>query len=807
MRCNKLNNNNLPELLSPAGNKESVCAAINNGCNAIYLGGKNFNARNSANNFSNDELEEMIDYAHLRNVKVYIAANTLYKDTELKELFEFLESAYISGADAFIVQDIGTALFIKKYFKDIKVHASTQMTIHSLEAVKYLGMLGFDRIILSRELSISEINEISKNTDIEIEVFVHGALCVSYSGQCTMSSIIGGRSGNRGKCAQTCRMKYDLILNGKKIVNGYLLSPKDMMTVEMLPELLNTNVASLKIEGRMKSPEYVSQVTKTYRDHLNKLDKEHLDENYLVDKDQIKELTQIFNRGGSFSTGYMDNHGSKEMMSIETPKSTGLYIGKVESYDQRTGICVFLAEEELTPGDGIEILTREVGTNINKPIKKGEKGHIEITGNIYKGDLVYRSYDKKLNDKLKKLYSKDTRKFIINGNIIAKIGYPLEVKLFHSNISVVAKGKDVEKPLNQPISSEKLIEQLSKTGSTPFTIQFSNNNIDENIYMGKSDINTVRREATELFENELKDSYKRTMVTYTIPKELKALETKKKITVLVKSKEIFDIVVEEEVGIIYLDVYCLKSTDIKYFIEKCQQSQTELFIALPTITRNEDFLELKKIISDLEKTHIDGYLVRNYGHLNILLDSSKKIATDYSFNVFNRLSLAVLNEKSNITCLSVELNLKELSNLANDHSEVLAYGKLPLMTLQQCPIGLYAGKKDKTKYCTKRNHKENYYLKDRKDIEFLVKTDCQQCIAQIFNNNPIFMINKMSDLRNLNVGFIRLEFNDENLEDIKEIVYAYNHLLENGDDSRTTIIREKLVKEGITYGHFYRGVE
>lgn len=801
-----MRNNNLliPELLSPAGTKESVFGAINNGANAVYLGGKNFNARNSANNFSNDELEEMIDYAHLRNVKVYVVANTLYKDSELKELFEFLETAYISGADAFIVQDIGTALFIKKHFKDIRLHASTQMTCHSLEAVKYLEGLGFDRVILSRELSITEIKEISKNSNIEIEVFVHGALCVSYSGQCTMSSIIGGRSGNRGKCAQTCRMKYDLMLNGKTIENGYLLSPKDMMTVEILPELLKTNVASLKIEGRMKSPEYVAQVTKTYSEHLNKLENGS-DENYIVDKEQIKELTQIFNRGGSFSTGYMQNHGGKEMMSVQTPKSTGLYIGKVESYDQRTGICIFLAEEDLTNGDGIEILTREVGTNINKPIKKGERGHIEITGNIYKGDLVYRSYDKRLNDKLKRLYNKDTRKFIINGSIIAKIGEPLTVKLSYENISVVAKGKDVEKPLNQPITSEKLVEQLSKTGSTSFTIEFSENNIDDNIYMGKSDINSVRREATELFETELKESYKRTMVNYNLPKELKADDTKKKITVLAKTKEIFDVVIEEEISIIYLDIYCLKLNDIKYFLDKCEQSKIQLFIALPTITRDDDFVELKKTIEELEKTNIDGYLARNYGHLNILSNSSKKITTDYSFNVFNRLSLESL--KADITCLSVELNLKELTNLVNKNSEVLAYGKLPLMTLQQCPIGLYAGKKEKTKYCTKRNHKEDYYLKDRKDIEFLVKTDCQQCVAQIFNNKPIFMINKMADLRNLKVGFIRLEFNDESLEDIKEIVYAYNHLLEDGDDSRTTIIRENMVKEGITYGHFYRGVE
>ncbi|MDR2940435.1 MAG: U32 family peptidase, partial [Clostridiales bacterium] len=263
----------LPELLSPVGSEQALAAAVNNGCDAIYIGGKNFSARASAENFTDERLKEIIAYAHLRGVKSYITLNTLYKDSELKGLLEFAARMYEYGADAFIVQDIGAAAFIKQNFKGIKLHASTQMTTHNAESAKFLYSIGFDRICLSRELSLEEIKAIKGEPDLkglELEVFVHGALCVSYSGQCTMSSIIGQRSGNRGRCAQTCRMPFELLKDNEPIESGYLLSTKDIMSLGMLKELCSIGIDSLKIEGRMRGADYVSTTTKTYRAQLDK---------------------------------------------------------------------------------------------------------------------------------------------------------------------------------------------------------------------------------------------------------------------------------------------------------------------------------------------------------------------------------------------------------------------------------------------------------------------------------------------------------------------------------------------------------
>ena len=249
-----LNKKNCAELLSPVGTRESLYSAVNNGCDAIYLGGKKFNARKYASNFSDEELIEIIDFCHIRGVKVLITLNILYKDCEINDVLKFVSKMYSAGVDAFIVQDLGIFSILKKIFPEIRLHASTQMTAHNIHTVKFLEKLGYARVVLSRELSMNEIENICNNTSCEIEVFIHGALCVSYSGRCLMSSLIGERSGNRGQCAQPCRLKYAFYKNGKKIAENYLLSPSDIMSLDFIDNLVNSGVKSFKIEGRMKSP-------------------------------------------------------------------------------------------------------------------------------------------------------------------------------------------------------------------------------------------------------------------------------------------------------------------------------------------------------------------------------------------------------------------------------------------------------------------------------------------------------------------------------------------------------------------------
>ena len=413
-----------PELLSPCGNMEALRAAINNGADAVYLGGKDFSARKYAGNFSVEEIEEACDYCHLRGAKVYVTVNTLYKDQELTKFIKFVKELYMAGVDALIVQDLGAANLIKRSFPDLKLNASTQLTANTADDVNFLYKNGFDKVILSRELSIDEIRDIRKNTDAEIECFVHGALCVSFSGQCIMSSILGGRSGNRGCCAQTCRLPYELYRDYDKVDEGYLMSPKDIETLEILPQLIEAGINSFKIEGRMKNPEYVAGVTAIYRKYIDMYFDDP--EGYSVDKNDLKILLQLFNRGG-FTNGYFTTPAGSDMMSTERPKAWGLKTGIVDVYDGKYGRASIRTREPLVPGDGIEVWTKNephVGCGISKPSRAGEVISVMIKGDIEKNDVVYKTYDKALMDSMKKTYEKDTRKTDIYGKLTVKRGKP-----------------------------------------------------------------------------------------------------------------------------------------------------------------------------------------------------------------------------------------------------------------------------------------------------------------------------------------------------------------------------------------------
>ncbi len=358
------------ELLSPVGDFECLQSAVQNGANSVYFGGNLFNARSSASNFDYDELEKAINYCALRNVKTHLTLNTLIKDNEFKEAISLAKQAYEFGIDAIIVQDLGIAKYLIEHFPDLPIHASTQMTIHNLEGVKKLEELGFKRAVLSRELSISEIEYICSNSNIEIETFIHGALCISYSGQCLFSSMVGGRSGNRGKCAQPCRLPYSLIEkrinNSEKVLdNGHILSPKDLCSLEYLPQLIKSGVKCFKIEGRMKTPEYVAIVTKIYRKYIDMI----LDnKKYVIDESDIKMLMQVFNRGG-FSSGHLSTHPNKELIFKEKPNNMGIYLGNVTHYNANKGHVQVILNEDISIGDIITFKREQTKYHISELMK------------------------------------------------------------------------------------------------------------------------------------------------------------------------------------------------------------------------------------------------------------------------------------------------------------------------------------------------------------------------------------------------------------------------------------------------------
>ena len=415
------------ELLSPVGGYEQFIAAVECGADAVYLGGSAFNARNSATNFSDEELQQAIKYAHVRGVKVHLTLNILIHDNEIKDVIEFAKRAYSYGIDAFIVQDLGVVNLLREVIPDATIHFSTQGTIYSLEGVKALENFNFERVVLSRELTLDEIENVCKNTDTEIEIFVHGALCICYSGQCRFSSLVGERSGNRGKCAQPCRLKYTLYENDKKKKSEYILSPKDLCGIHDLVRIIKIGVKSLKIEGRLKSPEYVACVTSIYRKYIDlaySLIEKGEEDKFKVSEEDIKKLAQVFNRGG-FSKGYYYGQSSRELMSYERPKHWGTYLGKVIDYDNRRKLVKVRLYTDLNMGDGVEIVNDTLPGNIvtyiekdKKQIKAAKNGEVvfigDIVGNINKGEDIYKISDKALNTELKsfingKFYRKFTR--------------------------------------------------------------------------------------------------------------------------------------------------------------------------------------------------------------------------------------------------------------------------------------------------------------------------------------------------------------------------------------------------------------
>ena len=426
------------ELLSPAGDFECLKAAIQNGANAVYLGTDSFNARMSANNFDTENLKEAVNYAHLRNVKINLTLNTLIKNEEFSDALQIAKNAAEIGVDAIIVQDLGLAKKIIELFPNIEVHASTQLTSHNLESVKKLEAIGFKRVVLSRELNIDEIRHICNNTNIEIEVFIHGALCISYSGQCLLSSMIGSRSGNRGRCAQACRLPYELLENDKVIDKGYLLSPKDLCSIDYLKDLIDAGVASFKIEGRMKKPEYVAIVTSIYRKYINNILETGFSEN--LSNNDYNDLLQVFNRGG-FSSGHISSNPNQNLVFKEKQNNMGIYLGKVYDYNKNKGyVKLQIENSNLEIGDSVsindcvyhvsELLINDKNVKTSSISDKITIGRMK-GNNIRKNSKIYKIESKSLNYKALQTFSNvENIKTKLEGKIIVHKNSPitLEVK-------------------------------------------------------------------------------------------------------------------------------------------------------------------------------------------------------------------------------------------------------------------------------------------------------------------------------------------------------------------------------------------
>lgn len=787
-----------PELLAPVGDWDCLLAAVQNGADSVYFGATLFNARTSAKNFDLDTLKKAIEYCKIRNVNTFLTLNILIKNNEFKDAISLAKSAYEFGIDGIIVQDLGLATFLIKNFPDLPIHASTQMTVHNLEGVKELSNLGFKRVVLAREVSIDEIKYICKNSDIEIEAFIHGALCISYSGQCLFSSTIGGRSGNRGECAGPCRLPYKLLCdnnsNKKETVmdNGYLLSPKDLCALEYLPELINAGVKCFKIEGRLKSPEYVATVTRIYRKYIDKV---FNNEEYIVEENDTKDLLQIFNRGG-FSTGHLNNKPNKDLIFKERPNNIGLFLGNISKYNPNKGHITLTLNENLQIGDSIytekgginkytvsELMQRTLNITNAKPGMRVTIGRMK--GDISVGDKVYKLTSKSLMNLAQSSYANvENKKININCTVTIKENTPISISANYNgkNISVVSDVIPV-KAINAPITEDRIIKQISKTGNTPFNFKNIKIDLDDGLYIPNiSILNELRRNCINKIEEYIiqKGSRKSNLdinnieIPYT---DNNSNQSKPKISILLRkinSESDYTNLNFEKIQNIYIP--------LKLFIDKnlsevltYLSNNTNTYIYLPTIIKNNYKNILKNSLEKILSVYnIKGFVISNLSNLKFLDNYLKdyEIIGNSSLNVFNYYSMKELSDYGlNKITLSRELDKTEidelLKNKLNIETEQIVYGYLPIMSCNYCFLGQSNNCYPECKMYCKQNN--TYYLQDRLGFKFKVVPDSIQCITSIFHNKPLNLDKKTS-----NVTSFRIDILDENINEINKIIEQFS---------------------------------
>lgn len=726
----------MKELLVPVGNMDSLKAAVMNGADAIYLGGKRFGARAFAGNFNDEEMISAIHFAHLYGVKIYVTVNTVVFESELEDVYNYCLFLHKTGVDALIVQDLGLMSLLKRRLPNLEIHASTQVHNVSESGLRILEDLNVKRVVFARELSLATID--SYKTSMEKEIFIHGALCVSYSGECLFSSVLLGRSGNRGECAQVCRLPYKLLENDEvvKTDSKYLLSTKDLKTVSKFKEIMDSSVKSLKIEGRMKSPEYVACVTRLYRNLID----------YYYGKDDLRiseyeeDLKVIFNR--QYTYGYLFNATNDEIINIHTSNHVGVHLGKVFKVTNK--YIYIKLDSQLNQGDGIRINETNDGMIVNFLYDESLKltsvcKNIAVIDNKIKasvGDSVNKTSDITVINKYREL---PVRKVDIDVTFTHSGNHAtLEIT---DGINVVKKEADIVFPSkNISIKKEDIIKQLSKLGNTPFKIANISIGEFESKFINIKDLNAIRRNAIEelifIRENSKKEVIQR---KYNEEMHKNSLKGKLTLSVLVRDEEQL--------------LKCLTYFDRIYVIDR---NLYNLYKDNPKI-----YYRGSRIY---EKTNIKNTLATELGEI---YDGAK--ISDYFLNITNHETLDYLSKYVDINTLSIELeddNIERIMKHNNYNVEMLLYSTLELMITKYCPVNKVA---NKDTICTKCM-KNEYKLVDRNGSKYPIKTDVKNHLTHILDSKVTNNLEKLKYYYNLGIRNFRIELNSEDSKEIDDII-------------------------------------
>lgn len=772
------------ELLAPAGDMAALRAAVSAGANAVYLGYDEFSARAKAKNFDKEELIEAIYYSHLRGVKIYVTFNILIADFEIKRAMDRVKMLYEIGVDALILQDLGIAWEIRKNFPDFEVHASTQMAVNNFYGAKFLKDMGFTRVVLARETPLFELEKI-RELDIDVETFIHGALCVCYSGECLMSSMIGGKSGNRGECAQACRKSYEILdfeenKIGKRL---YYISPKDLNTLDDVAKIINEGGYSLKIEGRMKNPEYVYTVVSSYKKSL---------EGKLTLEDK-NDTEQVFNRG--FTKGLFNGDFGNDFISSDRPDNRGVEVGKVLGATKNSTKVIF--DEDVFEGDGLEFISSSgrFGMRSNSFYEANIPHEINLFKAPILNSKINRTFSKKLYEKVDEKIENFDYKREIDIDLRIKIGERPLIKVKTGDLSAIFElDRVVEVAKKSGLDRERVIENISKTGDSIFRVKNIDLDLDDNAFLPISAINELRREATKILENKiLEGSIDRFEIENKLENknfERQNKDHRSKIKVFFnKFKDL------ENSSLKDIDEIIIRAKDLEKFNKKYKNQEVSIY--LDKFYFYYELENLREYI--LKNQNVRGIWVNNLSEYYIFKDDDLEINGDIGLNVFNKVTsdfLCDLGLKS-IT-LSPELNSGQIQKIINKNDaeiNVISYGRVPVMTMKHCPFSVIKNCKDE-KSCPTCKYK-NYLLRDEKNVDFEVLR--QNTFTEIFNSYPILLdgyVNKLLENK-VNLLILADEFTDD-------VVKLYKNYQE--DDFKK--IKKKLEDkyQQVTKGHINRGI-
>lgn len=741
------------EILAPSGSKASMIGAINAGANAIYLAGKRFGARAYANNFEDHDLYEVIRYAHLRGVLVYVAINTLIYDDEIDALLEYTDALVKHDVDAFIVQDLGVIDLLTKRYPKTDIHASTQVNTHNIHQVRFLKKLGVKRIVLARETPIELIRQIKKQVDIEIEVFVHGALCVCFSGNCLMSSMQGGRSGNRGECAQPCRLPYTLLKQGKPVSDmSYLLSTKDLMTLEYVDQLIEAGIDSLKIEGRMRKPEYVIQAVLSYRKAIQAYQEKRSNPIH----DDVIKLKKVFNR--EFTKGYLFDEQPNDINHDYRPNHMGIELGTVIDYaDHKVTIRL---DDTLEINDGYRIVgTTDYGNTVSRIIKgselvrkanKGDLIKLDVTEMIEKGSRVLKTLDSGLESSLEPYLDEQYKTIGILGHVVARSNEPMTLMISDHHHHVTVSAQETLKPaLSKPVDRSQIADQISKLGNTPFYFESLSMDTDEQSFIPIKMMNTLRREAIEKL-SALRMSRDQKPIDTTLDSFCLPMDHEPRITLKVTTKKQLDEAIKSDIQVIYYE-------DI-----------------IKDVTPSSRLIPVKKRIQIHAEDHqAKSLLVHEIGSLETK-KPDQLMFTDEFMNVTNRYTVRLLSSLgvSRVT-LSPELTKERIQTLFKSYQatyhevpglELVIYGRVDVMISKYCPIA----KTYKTKQNCHLCEMHQYHLMDRLGLQFPLIND-GHCHLRILNHKALNLLEYAKELLTLGIS-VRLHFTTETPEQVHEII-------------------------------------